>query len=107
MFTRQVWITGAAFAFTTALIYVVCAVAVLLYPDAVLQLANTWAHGLDLTLVRRSPGNPLGFGAWAAGMATSAGFAFLVGVAYRWSLQVLARLGAPHRAASRATSAGT
>jgi hypothetical protein len=95
MSTRQPWITGAAFAITAALVNIACAVAVLFYPDAVLQLANTWAHGIDFTIIRRSPDNPLGFNNWAAGFVTSAAFAFLVGAVYRWSLNLISRLGTP------------
>ncbi|HET7159049.1 MAG TPA: DUF5676 family membrane protein, partial [Burkholderiales bacterium] len=93
MSTRQPWITGAAFAVTAALLNIACALAVLFYPDAVLQLANSWAHGIDFTIIRRSPDNALAFYDWAAGFVTSAIFAFLVGAVYRWSLNLISRLG--------------
>ena len=96
MLNRQPWIIGAAFAVTAALLNVACAVAVFFYPDAVLRLANTWAHGIDLTVIRRSPDNPLGFDAWAAGFVTSTAFAFAVGAVYRWSANFVSRLAAPH-----------
>jgi hypothetical protein len=89
----QPWITGAAFAFTAALVNALCAAAVLLYPDAVLQLANSWAHGIDLAAIRRAPGNPLTLADWAYGFVTSAAFAFTVGAAYRWCVNLLSRAG--------------
>ena len=94
MSTRQPWITGAAFAFTAALLNIACTVAVLFYPDGVLELANTWAHGIDFTIIRRPPNNPLSFNNWVAGFFTSAAFGFLVGTVYRWSLNLISRLGA-------------
>jgi len=104
MSTRQPWITGAAFAFTAALLNIACAIAVLFYSDAVLQLANTWAHGIDLTMIRRSPDNPLTFSNWAAGFFTSVVFAFLVGAVYRWSVNFISRLATPRGVHLRTSS---
>ena len=104
MSTRQPWITGTSLAVTTALVNIGCAVAVALYPDAVLQLANTWAHGIDFTIIRRAADNPLTFGAWIYGLVTSVAFAFAAGVTYRWSANVLTRLSAARSAGLRASS---
>lgn len=105
MSPRQPWITGAAFAFTVAVVNIACAIAVLFYPDAILQLANSWAHGIDFTMMRRAADNPLSFSEWAVGFVTSAVFAFVIGVIYRWSLNVIARFSATtHHAPLRTSS---
>lgn len=104
MTANQPWITGVAFAVTAALVNIACALAVLLYPDAVLQLANTWAHGIDFTIIRRPGGNPLSLGSWALGLITSAAFAFVVGMVYRWCLNVISRLSTPRSLSLRTSS---
>jgi 2TM family of unknown function (DUF5676) len=94
MSTRRILITGAAVATTTALVNIVCAIAVVFYPDAVQQLANSWAHGIDLTAIRRAPQNPLTLGNWAWGLLTSVVFAFAIGVLYRSTAEALERMSA-------------
>lgn len=43
--------TGSALALTGAAINLVCAVAVYLFPEAVVGLVNAWFHGLGLSLI--------------------------------------------------------
>lgn len=103
MSTRRILITGAAVATTTALVNIACAIAVVLYPDAVLQLANSWAHGIDLAAIRRAPDDPLTLGSWAWGFLTSLVFAFAIGVLYRSTADALERLSASLRTPSHAS----
>lgn len=44
---------------TFLLLYVVCAVAVVLFPDGTVTFFNTWFHGLDLNLLKPAGGRPL------------------------------------------------
>lgn len=46
------WRVGSATALTTAVISVVCAVAVYLFPQGTVDFVNSWTHGLDLTMLR-------------------------------------------------------
>ena len=79
------WVTGAAFSAVTAAVYIACALAVLLFPDGFLTFANNWAHGIDLTLIKRPASTPVAFNHWAAGFASAVGAGFLVGAIYGWA----------------------
>lgn len=46
------WRIGSVTALTAALVSVVCAVAVYLFPDGTVNFVNSWTHGLDLTMLR-------------------------------------------------------
>lgn len=45
---HEVNVTAKATAGTVAIIYLVCAGAVILFPGAAMGIAQTWFHGLDL-----------------------------------------------------------
>lgn len=44
---------------TLLLLYVVCAIAVVLFPDGTVSFFNSWFHGLDLNLLKPAGGRPL------------------------------------------------
>lgn len=46
------WSVGGATALTAAIISLVCAVAVYLFPDGMVNFVNAWVHGLDLAILR-------------------------------------------------------
>ena len=88
----QPWVTGAAFAVVIAVVYVACAISVLLIPDAFLTFVNNWMHGIDLTLIKRPTSKPLSFSDWGAGFATAIVAAFFAGTIYGWARNAFARL---------------
>lgn len=72
-------VTGNAAAITVAALYIVCRVAVALFPDLSMSVAQSWFHGLELSKV--SSWN-LSLGSFVLGLVTSAGGAWLVGYVY-------------------------
>ena len=99
------WVVGAAFAVTVAVIYVACAVGVLLFPDGTLAFYNTWIHGIDLSLIKRDPANPLTLNDWGTGFATAIVSGFLAGATYGWARALFARVAkASHPRARKSTS---
>jgi hypothetical protein len=90
------WVTGAAFAVVIAAVYVACAVAVavVLFPDGALLFLNTWAHGIDLSLIKRPAAHALTPLDWAAGFATAVIAGFLAGALFGWARNAFARLSA-------------
>lgn len=44
--------TGSALALTAAVISLVCTLAVLLFPDGMVNFVNAWVHGLDLSVLK-------------------------------------------------------
>ena len=68
--------TAKALAVTTAVIYVVCAAAVVLLPDLTMSVAQSWFHGLDLS--RISVFN-VTWGSFIQGLITATAGTWLVG----------------------------
>ena len=85
MDSTGIWIRGAALAVTVGIIYVVCAVAVALFPDGTLAFFSTWAHGVDLTLVKRPATKPLTAGEWIYGFVSAVAAGYLAGALYGWA----------------------
>ena len=85
MDTTKPWVTGAALAVTVGMVYLVCAVAVALFPDGTLAFFNTWLHGLDLTLVKRPATKPLTAAEWIYGFVSAVTAGFLAGALYGWA----------------------
>lgn len=65
-----------AVAVTTVAIYVVCALAIVLFPDLSIGIAQSWFHGIDITQLQAFNVTPGSFvyglvtatiGAWAVG----------------------------------------
>ena len=68
--------TANAAALTVGVIYLVCALSVLLFPDMVLSIARTWFHGVTLSEFSNTSITPVSFlvglftsgaGGWAIG----------------------------------------
>jgi hypothetical protein len=85
MDSTRPWVRGAALAVTVGIVYVVCALAVALFPDGTLAFFNTWLHGVDLTLVKRSATTPLTAGEWIYGFVSAVTASFLAGALYGWA----------------------
>lgn len=85
MDSTAIWIRGAALAVTVGVIYVVCAIAVALFPDGTLAFFSTWAHGVDLTLVKRPATKPLTAGEWVYGFVSAVAAGYLAGALYGWA----------------------
>jgi len=85
MDTTRPWVRGAALAVTVGIIYVVCAVAVALFPDGTLAFFNTWLHGVDLTLVKRPATKALTAAEWIYGFLSAVTASFLAGALYGWA----------------------
>lgn len=68
--------TANAAAVTVAIIYVVCRVAVALFPDIVMTIAQSWFHGLEISKVS---GWNLSLGSFILGLVTSTAGAWLAG----------------------------
>lgn len=64
---------------TFLLMYVVCAVAVSLFPDGTLNFVNAWFHNLDLNLLKPAGGRPLTLSQFIAGAAGVVVVAFPAG----------------------------
>ena len=69
-------VTANAAAVTVAALYIVCRIAVALFPDLAMSVAQSWFHGLELSKV--SSWN-LSMGSFILGLVTSAGGSWLVG----------------------------
>lgn len=73
---------AAALAVTlsSAVIYSVCALAFMLWPDATLGFFNAWFHGLDLSVLRPVTDKDFTFGAFLYGLAGVAVTSFVMGL---------------------------
>lgn len=71
--------TANAVAVTVALIYVVCAVVVVLLPDLAMSVAQSWFHGLDLSKISAFNVTP---GSFVLGLITSTAGAWLIGYVF-------------------------
>src|SRR3990172_985714 len=73
------WIVGLAATAVFLFLSIVCALAVVLFPDGIVGFFNGWFHGLNLTLVKPPGGRPSTLGQflyWLFGVAVTS---FLVG----------------------------
>ena len=68
------WRVGSATGLTTAMISIVCAVAVFLFPEGTISFVNSWTHGLDLTVLRSDKPWNLAVLAYGLFNATLTGF---------------------------------
>ncbi|MDO8551265.1 MAG: DUF5676 family membrane protein [bacterium] len=65
-----------AIAATTAVIYVVCALAIALFPDASMMIAKSWFHGIDISKIYY---NQITAGSLVLGLITSIIGSWLLG----------------------------
>jgi hypothetical protein len=85
MDSTRPWVRGAALAVTVGIVYVVCALAVALFPDGTLAFFNSWLHGVDLTLVKRPATKPLSAGEWIYGFVSAVAAGYVAGALYGWA----------------------
>ena len=76
------WRTGSALALTAALISVLCALAVYLFPQGTVDFVNSWTHGLDLTVLKSD--RPWTLGGVVYGVINVALIGFISGALYAW-----------------------
>lgn len=81
--------TGAAAALTAAMISILCAIAVYLFPEGTVEFVNSWTHGLDLTVLRSD--RPMTFGSVALGVINVALTGFVLGVLFAWARNLVGR----------------
>jgi hypothetical protein len=74
------WRTGIALALTAAIISLICAAAVYLFPDGTVAFVNSWTHGLDLTSLRTD--RPWTLGGLALGLFNVTLTGFLAGALF-------------------------
>lgn len=77
-------VTANAAALTIAVVYVVCAVSILLFPGLSMTVAQSWFHGLDLS---RISALNVTLGSFILGLVTSTIGAWLVGYLFSWSFE--------------------
>ena len=79
MNSLNVWKFAFAASVTFAALSAVCAVAVILWPDATVAVFNNWFHGLDLKLLVPPGGRPVTAGQFISGFVSAAVVAFVGG----------------------------
>lgn len=77
-------VTANAAALTIAVVYVICAVSILLFPGLSMTVAQSWFHGLDLSKI--SAFN-VTFESAMQGFITATIGSWLVGYLFGWSLE--------------------
>ena len=74
------WRTGIAVALTVAIVSIVCAAVVYLFPDRTVAFVNSWTHGLDLAVLQSD--KPWTLGGVLPGTFNVALTGFLVGALF-------------------------
>jgi hypothetical protein len=80
---------GLAMAITLAIVNILCAAVVALWPDGSITVFNSFAHGLDFRAVKST--EPLGLGRFLLGLSSISVIGFLVGAVFAWSRNLLNR----------------
>ena len=75
----NVWKFALAAAVTFAALSAICAIAVIISPDATVGVFNTWFHGLDLKLLVPAGGKPVTAGQVISGVISAALVSFVGG----------------------------
>ena len=81
--------TGAAAAITVAIISILCASSVYLFPDDTVEFVNSWTHGLDLTVLRTD--RPMTTGSFLLGLFNASLTGFGVGALFAWVRNLINR----------------
>jgi hypothetical protein len=69
--------TANATAATVAIVYIVCALGVLLFPDITMTIARSWFHGIDISQLTLS--TQTNAGSLVLGFITATGGGWLLG----------------------------
>lgn len=83
------WRTGAATALTAAIVSILCALAVYLFPQGTVEFVNSWTHGLDLTVLRTD--RPMTLANVVLGVFNVSLTGFLIGALFTWVLNLIGR----------------
>jgi hypothetical protein len=81
------WRTGIAVALTAAIVSIVCALAVYLFPQGTVEFVNSWTHGLDLTLLRED--RPMTLGSLLSGLVNVSLTGFVIGALFAWARNLI------------------
>jgi hypothetical protein len=81
------WRTGVAVALTAAIVSVVCALAVYVFPQGTVDFVNSWTHGLDLTLLRSD--RPMTLGSVLSGLFDVSLTGFVIGALFAWARNLI------------------
>ena len=87
----DVWKFALAAAVTFAALSAVCAVAVVISPDATIAVFNSWLHGLDLKLLVPPGGRPVTAGQVVFGVISAAVVSFVGGAVLAGCYNLLSR----------------
>ncbi|MBI5006060.1 MAG: hypothetical protein HZB95_02940 [Nitrosomonadales bacterium] len=79
--------TGSALALAAGTISLICALAVFLFPDGMINFVNAWFHGLDLNLIRSN--KPWTLGEFTYGLFGATITGFLSGVIFAISFNLV------------------
>lgn len=80
MNTLNPWRVGSTTASTAAMINLICAIAVYMFPAATVRFVSSWAHGFDLNILLRK--TPLTFDGIADGIFNVTLTGFMIGVLF-------------------------
>jgi len=80
---------GLAAALTLMVINTLCAAVVAIWPDATLNIINSFAHGLDIRAVKST--EPMGLGRFLVGLISIGVIGFIAGAVFSWSHNLLSR----------------
>lgn len=85
------WRFGAATALTFSILYAMCALAVVLFPDGTIDFFNNWFHGVDLRLLKPPGGRALTLGQFVYGLVSAAVVSFGGGAVLAGAYNLLSR----------------
>lgn len=88
----QTWSFGFAGAAAFSVVYTVCALAVVFFPDGTIGFFNAWFHGLDLTLLKPPGGRPLTLVQYIFGLVSAAAVSFAVAASLAAFYNLFARV---------------
>lgn len=81
------WRVGSAMALTVAIVNVICAAAVYLFPDGTISFINSWTHGLDLTVL--SSNKPWTVDSMANGLFNVTLMGYLIGTLFAFCFNLV------------------
>ena len=91
----NVWKFALATAVTFAVLSALCAVAVIVSPDATIAVFNSWFHGLDLKLLVPPGGKPVTAGGFISGVISAAVVSFVGGAILAGGYNLFSRTTKP------------
>ncbi len=87
----QIWSFGLAGAATFSVLYTLCALAFVFFPDGTIGFFNAWFHGLDLTLLKPPGGRALTLGQYVVGLVSAAAVSFTLAATFAGFYTLFAR----------------